>query len=220
MKTLFVTFEGPEGSGKTTQIKLLAQKLEAAGYAVVTTREPGGTPFGEYVRNLLLHPDHKMNPLAEVLLFNAARSQLIQDVITPALLAGQVVLCDRHTDSTLAYQGYGRGVDLTKVQALNDIAVAGIYPTMTVYLDIDPVESLARKQGGELNRIDAESLEFHRKVRLGYKRLLDVFPWRMTQFDARQRPEVIANEIWQEFQHQTRERVLRPNLELRPVRAG
>jgi len=203
---LFITFEGPEGSGKTTQMKLLEQRLYGLGYSVISTREPGGTPQGEQIRDLLLDPASRFSPMTEAFLFNAARVELMLRVIKPALAAGQVVLCDRHADSTLAYQGYGHGEPVGVLNSLNDIAVANTYPDLTLYLDIDPVESLARKLGQEVNKFEMLHADFHRKVRAGYQRLELVYPWRFRRIDARQRIEVVAEDIWQELQRVRTER--------------
>lgn len=173
--SLFITFEGPEGSGKTTQIRLLADLLAGEGLAVTTTREPGGTRIGNAVRALLLDPEHtEMSPRAEALLFQAARAQLVDEVIRPALVAGAVVLCDRYADSTLAYQGYGHGQELEPLRQLGAYATGGLLPNLTVYLDIDVQAGLARKRAGaaeEWNRMENKAIAFHQCVREGYLRL-------------------------------------------------
>jgi dTMP kinase len=173
--SLFVTFEGPEGSGKTTQIRGLAAALEAQGFPVLVTREPGGTAIGNAIRAVLLDPVRtEMSPRAETLLFNAARAQIVDQVIRPALIAGQLVLCDRYADSTLAYQGYGHGQPLAPLRRLADYATGGLVPNLTVYLDIDVREGLLRKQSGEAeewNRMEEKALAFHQAVRAGYLEL-------------------------------------------------
>ena len=173
--SLFITFEGPEGSGKTTQIRLLADLLAGEGLAITTTREPGGTRIGNAVRALLLDPEHtEMSLRAEALLFQAARAQLVDEVIRPALVAGAVVLCDRYADSTLAYQGYGHGQELEPLRQLGAYATGGLLPNLTVYLDIDVQAGLARKRAGaaeEWNRMENKAIAFHQCVREGYLRL-------------------------------------------------
>ena len=147
--SLFITFEGPEGSGKTTQIGLLAAALTACGQSVVTTREPGGTRIGDAVRSVLLNAQHtEMSERAEALLFNAARAQLVDQVIKPALVRGETVLCDRYGDSTLAYQGYGHGQPLDPLRQLITYATRGLTPDLTIYLDLDVRKGLARKRAG------------------------------------------------------------------------
>jgi len=193
--SLFITFEGPEGSGKTTQIRLLAELLEAEGLAVTTTREPGGTRIGNAVRALLLDPAHtEMSPRAEALLFQAARAQLVDEVIQPALIAGNVVLCDRYADSTLAYQGYGHGQELEPLRRLGAFATGGLLPDLTVYLDIDVQAGLARKRAGaaeEWNRMENKALAFHQRVRDGYLRLAADEPARWLVVDAGQQVAAI-----------------------------
>lgn len=191
----FITFEGPEGSGKTTQIRLLAEALEAQGLAVVATREPGGTEIGNAVREIVLNLRHKtMSPRAEALLFNAARAQIVDEVIQPALDAGKVVLCDRYADSTLAYQGYGHGADLAPLRQLAAYATAGLQPHLTIYLDIDVQTGLMRKQRGaaeEWNRMEAKTLAYHERVRQGYLALAAAEPARWLRVDAAQPIETI-----------------------------
>ena len=186
---MFITFEGPEGSGKTTQIRLLAEWLGSQGWGVVTTREPGGTRIGNGIRSLLLDVDHtEMTPRTETLLFNAARAQIVYEVIRPALQAGQIVLCDRFADSTLAYQGYGYGQDRAELARLIGYATDGLTPDMTFYLDVQPEVGLARKQAGsgqEWNRLDARTVAFHRAVQAGYWELIAAQPerWRVIESD-------------------------------------
>lgn len=183
--SLFITFEGPDGSGKTTQINLLRAALQARGLDVLATREPGGTRIGNNIRALLLDPAHdEMSPRAEALLFNAARAQLVDEVVRPALAAGAVVLCDRYGDSTLAYQGYGRGQPVEPLQALVDYATGGLRPHLTLYLDVDAAAGLRRKQEDERNRMEAEQLAFHLAVRSGYHRLAAADPERWFLLDG------------------------------------
>lgn len=195
----FITFEGPEGSGKTTQIALLANRLSAAGYAVLATREPGGTAIGDRVRALLLDAAHdEMSATTEVLLFSAARAQHVNQVIRPHLARGGVVLCDRYADSTLAYQGYGRQLDLPTLRVITAFATGDLWPDLTIYLDL-PVElGLQRKQAGyadEWNRMEAQALEFHARVRVGYLTMAQAEPQRWLVIDATQPVDWIAAAI-------------------------
>lgn len=193
--SLFITFEGPEGSGKTTQIRLLEQNLRQRGLAAIDTREPGGTSIGNAIRNILLDPVHRgMSPRAEALLFNAARAQIVDQVIRPALQAGQIVLCDRYADSTLAYQGYGRGERLNALKALISYATLDLKPDLTIFLNIDPDAGLQRKRQGageEWNRMEEEKLAFHQTVRQGYLQLAAAEPVRWLVINAAQTVEQI-----------------------------
>ena len=197
--SLFITFEGPEGSGKTTQIRLLASALTAQGYAVLTTREPGGTRIGDAIRNVLLTTEHaEMSPRAETLLFNAARAQIVDQVIRPALADGKVVICDRYADSTLAYQGYGHGQELDRLRYLIDYATCGLEPALTFFLDIAPEQGLARKQAGaavEWNRMEEKQLTFHEAARHGYLQLAAAATRRWLVVDGGQNPETIHQQI-------------------------
>ena len=187
---LFITFEGPEGAGKTTVIRAVAEHLRQRGYNVVLTREPGGTPIGDQIRTVLLSPDNNaMHPETELLLFSAARAQHVRERILPALEEGAIVLCDRFADSTLAYQGYGRGLDLPALHAITQFATGGLTPDLTILLDIDPAQGLARRraasaQGAEWNRIDNDELALHQRVREGYLRLAAENPERWVVVDA------------------------------------
>lgn len=194
----FVTFEGPDGSGKTTQMQQLAQILRGQGYRVLTTREPGGTRLGDGVRALLLDRDHtEMHPRTETLLFNAARAQLVHQVIRPALEAGTIVLCDRYADSTLAYQGYGYGQDLEILHNLIEYATGGLKPDLTLYIDVSPETGLRRKQAGaEWNRLDAQAVAFHQAVHRGYQALIAAEPERWIVVDGEQAPEIVAEAVY------------------------
>ena len=168
MTSAFIVFEGGEGSGKSTAAAALAETLRARGREVLLTREPGGTPAGEFVRALLHEP---LTPWAETFAFLAARAQLVAEVIRPALSRGEIVICDRFSASTFAYQGYGRGLDIGTLHTANDAATLGLEPTLTIFLDIDPEVGLRRKLGeAEAIRTGLETLEFHRKVRAGLSR--------------------------------------------------
>ena len=187
---MFITLEGPEGAGKTTQLRPLADFLRGCGYVVVTTREPGGTPIGAQIRAVLHDMANvQMHPHTEILLYAASRAQLVAQEIRPRLEAGQVVVCDRYADSTLAYQGYGRGLDLPTLRTILDFATGGLRPELTLYLDISAEEGLRRRQeaaqhGAEWNRLDAESLEFHQRVREGYLALIAADPARWVRISG------------------------------------
>ncbi|MGA2090520.1 MAG: dTMP kinase [Endomicrobiales bacterium] len=169
-KNLFITFEGCEGSGKSTQSLLFYEQLKHRGIAAVHTREPGGTYIAESIRKILLNPRNTIAPITELFLYEAARAQHMHDIILPALAAGKVVVCDRFTDATVAYQGYARGLDISIIGLLNKIATDNHVPDITIYLDIPPAKGLTKakavKNGGD--RLDRECLSFHKKVRQGY----------------------------------------------------
>jgi len=194
----FITFEGPEGSGKTTQIRRLAAFLEEQGYAVVLTREPGGTVIGDQIRQILLaHGNAEMKPRTEVLLFQASRAQHVDELIRPALAQGKIVLCDRFADSTLAYQGFGRGENLDRLRQLIAYATGGLQPHLTLLLDLDVEVGLRRRQPllQEWNRLDAEKLAFHQKVRDGYRQLAQEDPQRWVVIDASRSVEEVHDEV-------------------------
>ncbi len=198
--SLFITFEGPEGSGKTTQVKRLAQRLADCGSYVLALREPGGTSIGEQIRDVLHSLDNReMQSRTEILLYCAARAQLVGQVIRPHLESGGVVLCDRYADSTLAYQGYGRGLDLATLRMILDFATSGLKPDLTLYLDIDVEAGLKRKRvgGEEWNRMDDLEVGFYRRVRAGYLEMLTQEPTRWAVIDAAQDAETTAGEVWE-----------------------
>jgi dTMP kinase len=178
-----IAFEGVEGSGKSTQLELLRRVLEGRGREVVVTREPGGTPAGERVRAVLLDPEAELHPRAEALLFAAARAELVEAVIRPALERGAVVLCDRYLDSSLAYQGAGRGLGQSPVEEVNRFATGGLLPDLVVLLDLDPASGL-RRRGGQLDRIEAQDLGFHQRVRQAFRDLAAADPERFAVVDA------------------------------------
>ncbi len=195
---MFITLEGPEGSGKTTQAHLLVDHLRRKGYEVVLTREPGGTAIGDQIRAILHDPDNaEMVPWAEVFLYAASRAQLVAQVIRPALAAGRIVVSDRFYDSTLAYQGYGRGLSLETLWQITRIATGGLKPDLTLYLDILPDQGLQRRLAGgeEWNRLDREALAFHRRVRAGYLELAALEPERWVVVDGAQPVEAVQREI-------------------------
>jgi dTMP kinase len=197
---MFITFEGPEGSGKSSQVIRLAEALQQQGWSVVTTREPGGTPIGDEIRACVHHVGHSaMAPEAEFLLYSASRAQLVQEVIRPSLAAGQVVLCDRFADSTLAYQGYGRQLDLAALQTITHFATGGLQPHLTLLLDLAVEHGLARRQQGglEMNRLDLEKLDFHQRVRQGYLQLAQTEPARWVILDADRTPEAVFADVLQ-----------------------
>jgi dTMP kinase len=209
-KGLFITFEGGEGAGKTTQVGLLQQRLQRMGRALVVTREPGGTALGERLREIILRPSQRnpappdtpsqphMTATAELLLFLAARAELISEVITPAMAAGSIVLCDRYNDSTIAYQGYGRGLDLDAVRTACDLATGGLHPDLSILLDLPVGAGLARKAGGgEWDAIGHESREFHERVRHGFHELAAAEPQRWLIVDAALPMEDVSDTIWQ-----------------------
>ena len=181
----FITFEGADGCGKTTQIGLLSEYLNKKNIANILTREPGGSDLGVHLRKILLHYEAPVSNIAETFLYLADRAQHIEYKIKPALLEGKIVLCDRHTDSTLAYQGYGREQDLEKIKYLNDIATAGIKPDLTIVFDIES-EIAQKRLGGEKDRLEAEGLEFHKKLRFGYLDIAKKDPERVKVIDANQ----------------------------------
>ncbi|MCA1042411.1 dTMP kinase [Bacillus infantis] len=187
-KGIFITAEGPEGAGKTTIINMLASGLADEGYKVMQTREPGGIEIAEQIRAVILDTKNTaMDPRTEALLYAAARRQHLAEKVQPALDEGYIVLCDRFIDSSLAYQGYARGLGIDEVYSINHFAIEGMMPELTLYFDIDPASGLqriGRNEGREVNRLDLESLEFHNKVREGYEILIAKFPDRISRIDA------------------------------------
>ncbi|MEA4811591.1 MAG: dTMP kinase [Anaerolineaceae bacterium] len=190
---MFITLEGPEGSGKTSQIPSLAAFLEDLGYNVITTREPGGTPISDQIREVLMSMKNQdLHPRTEILLFLAARAQLVEQVLKPALHDGKMVLCDRYADSTLAYQGYGHGFELSVLRKMLDFATDSLKPDLTLFLDLDVESGLARKKNiSEWNRLDAYEVAFHKRVRAGYHHLIEEEPWRWVVIDATQEKETV-----------------------------
>jgi dTMP kinase len=200
MRGAFITFEGVEGCGKTTQLRLLEAHLRAQGQEVLVTREPGGPPIAEAIRGILLDPENRaMGPTTELLLYAAARAQHVYETIWPALELGKTVLCDRFADSTAAYQGAGRGIPRDMLDQLHQLATGGIQPDRTFLLDLPPAEGLARaRTRGRADRLEQESLPFHERVRAGFLALAEAEPQRILVVDARQEVEVLAAQIRQE----------------------
>ena len=209
---LFVTLEGGEGTGKSVQVAALARCLESSGRTVRCTREPGGTALGERLRDIALGlasggEKLGLDPLSEALLFIAARAELVAAVIAPALSRGEIVICDRFADSTLAYQGFGRGIALDEIERLNEIATGGprpsgkgLKPDLTVLLDLPAADGLARagKDGGD--RFERETLDFHERVRAGYRTLAEREPDRWLVIDASQPSEAVTQQIWRRLE--------------------
>ncbi len=224
--SLFITFEGPEGSGKSTQARILYERLQARGYPVILTREPGGTRIGEMIRRILVDLQHtEMSPTTEILLFSAARAQLVSELIRPYLNIGGIVLCDRYADSTYAYQGYGLNRDLDELQLITQIATAGLLPDLTIYLDLSADEGLERKWRAkqshrnsrtsesarlhlpeapvqppppgktEWNRLDARDLSYHQRVVAGFHELMLQDPQRWCRLDAHLTIDELARNI-------------------------
>ncbi len=194
---MFITLEGPDGSGKSTQAALLVDFLRQRGCDVLATREPGGTAIGDQIRLVLSNLENTaMHPRAEILLFQASRAQLVEQLIRPHLMKGGVVVCDRYADSTLAYQGYGHQVDLTRLSSIVEFATGGLKPDLTLLLDIDVEDGLRRRtKSGEWNRLDAYDLAFHRRVRLGYFELMAQEPERWVKIDASRPPQAVQADI-------------------------
>lgn len=222
--SLFITFEGPEGSGKSTQARLLREHLQASGYPVILVREPGGTRISDLIRRIVLDLQHiEMAAATEILLFSAARAQLVSETVRPYLGQGGIVLCDRYADSTYAYQGYGLGRSLDELRMITNVATGGLEPDLTIYLDLSAEEGLERKARArakktpasdrlmssvqvpqpspqsyhqvEWNRLDARELAFHQRVEQGYRELIAQSPDRWRLFDARQPVAALADQI-------------------------
>jgi len=197
--SFFTTIEGPDGSGKSTQARLLADHLASQGYDVLFTREPGGTEIGDQIRRVIMSLDNKrMSPQAEFLLFSASRAQLVRDVIQPKLAAGGVVVCDRFYDSSLAYQGYGHQLDLDQLRSVTQFVTGGLVPDLTLLLDLPSETGLnRRKEAGLWNRLDDYDLAFHERVRAGYLRLAQAEPQRWVVIDATRSKAEIQSDMQQ-----------------------
>lgn len=199
-KGLFITFEGADGCGKTTQMKLLAEYLKQQGKDVVLTREPGGKGLGEKVREILLNYEGPVSDRCESFLFLADRAQNIDIIVNPAVEDGKIVLCDRHIDSTVAYQGYGRGLDIERINKLNDIATNGKKPDLTFVFDID-VETSMKRVGKEKDRMESAGIDFHNRVRKGYLELAKQEPQRIKVLDATKSIEEIHKNVVEIFEN-------------------
>ena len=203
---MFITLEGPEGSGKSSHVPYLVEFLREKGYTVFPTREPGGTSIGEQIREVLhTLKNAEMHPRTETLLYQAARAQFVEQIVKPHLLAGEIVLSDRYADSTIAYQGYGHQQDLEQVRTLVNYATGGLVPDLTLLLDVDVEVGLERSsqrraKGGEWNRLDAYQLDFHRRVRAGYLEMVKQEPSRWVVVDA--------SRSWEAVQGELREKIL------------
>lgn len=206
---MFISFEGIDGAGKSTQVKKLKKHLSEKGHQVLTLREPGGTVIAEKIRSLLLESKHDITPIGELLLFSASRAELVQNVISPALKQGNVVIVDRFYDSTTAYQGYGRGLDLEMLRAVNTVSTSGLEPDITFFLDISPEDALIRKfseksiplsfEENELDRMESSGLAFYQRVREGYLQLAGSEKKRFMMLDACNDAENIHEEIVQKL---------------------
>ena len=197
MKGYWISFEGGEGSGKTTLIEMLRQELERRGHDVIVTREPGGVRIAEQIREIILRLDNTaMDPITEALLFAASRRQHLVEKVLPALERGQVVLMDRYVDSSIAYQGYARELGMTQIRQLNEFAIQGSLPDITFWIDLDPEIGLSRiaDSGRVVNRLDKETRLFHERVRQGYRQIAETED-RVVQIDGDQPPEAIINQM-------------------------
>lgn len=197
MSGMFITVEGPDGSGKSTQLQLLVENLKQKGYDIVVTREPGGTTVGNQIREVLLSPDHhEMTPRVEMMLYAASRAQNVEQVIRPALERGAIVLCDRFIDASIAYQGYGLQYDLDQIRSLNEWATNGLTPDLTFLFDLNPERASERmKDRGQLDRIESRDQAFHERVYAGFQTLLKQYPERIVRIDADQSIECIQDEV-------------------------
>jgi len=197
--SLFITIEGGDGCGKTTQADILYRKLTDAGSPAIRIAEPGGTPLGDELRNLLKRKwNGSIAPESELLLFNASRKQLVTEVIMPALKKDITIVCDRFSDSTVAYQGYGRGLDLSTIDTINRFATGGIKPDLTILLDMPASEAIKRKHGREDDRFDSDDIAFHNRIRQGFLSLARKEAGRWVVINATQSVEQIGNRIWEE----------------------
>jgi dTMP kinase len=198
---MFITFEGPDGSGKTTQIKMLADYLESRGKVVLHTREPGGTVISEQIRQVILSKKNlEMQHETEALLFSAARAQIVSELIRPALAEGKIVLCDRYADSTMAYQGYGLGLDIDALRVITRFATGGLAPDLTLYIDVPVEVGLARRQQIETNRLDVKAADYHRRVREGFMQLVRAEPQRWVVIVGTQAIDDVQQEIRKELE--------------------
>ncbi len=197
-KGTFITVEGPDGAGKTTVLNIIAEELAAEGYPIVQTREPGGSPIAEKIRQIILDKKHtEMDPRTEALLYAAARRQHLIEKIIPALEKGNIVLCDRFIDASIVYQGFARKIGIDEVLKINRFTIENTMPDLTIYFDIEPeigLERIQKHRQGEMNRLDLETMEFHKMVREGYLQLLDRFPDRIKKVMADRPIEEVKTE--------------------------
>lgn len=204
---IFISIEGPEGAGKTTIINMLTEQLELEGQQVISTREPGGIDIAEQIREVILNKSNTaMDSRTEALLYAAARRQHLVEKVRPALAEGKMVLCDRFIDSSLAYQGYARGLGIDEVFSINKFAIEDMMPSITLYFDLDPrigLERISKNKGREINRLDLENVEFHEKVREGYLQLVERFPERMVKIDASKPVEEVFKEAKKQIEQST-----------------
>ncbi|MCI5805221.1 MAG: dTMP kinase [Clostridium sp.] len=202
MEGIFITMEGPDGSGKTTQIDLLKKYLEHRGYDIVIAREPGGTTIGEAIREIILNPDYKeMGHMTELLLYASARAQLVNQVIKPALAGGKAVICDRFVESSAVYQGIGRGLGVDTVYEVNNFALGDVKPKLTIFMDLDAEDGIKRKKKqAELDRMEQEDLSFHKRVVEGYRQLAKLYPERIVPINATLPIDEIHSMIVQEVE--------------------
>lgn len=196
-RSLFITMEGTDGSGKTTQLGFIRDYLKARGCNVLFTREPGGTGISESIRSVILDTGHTgMDSHTEMFLYAAARAQLVAETIRPSLESGIIVICDRYVDSTYAYQGYGRGISMDTLEKVNSIAIAGVMPDVTFFLDIDPETALKRRMAATASdRMENEEIEFHKRVYNGYLKLVGKYPERIRRIDGRRPTDVIWTDV-------------------------
>jgi dTMP kinase len=204
---MFITLEGPEGSGKTSHIPYLKEYLQEAGYRVTCTREPGGTSIGDQIRKVILsNKNIEMHPRTEILLFQSSRAQLVEQVITPRLARGEIILCDRYADSTIAYQGYGHQVGLETLKTIVEFATGGLKPDLSILLDIEVETGLRRRQkNGDINRLDAFVTEFHQRVRAGYHEIIKGEPERWVVIDANRDFNEVQRDLQQVIQQKLTE---------------
>ena len=202
MEGIFITMEGPDGSGKTTQIDLLKKYLEHKGYDIVIAREPGGTTIGEAIREIILNPDYKeMGHMTELLLYASARAQLVNQVNTPARAEGKAVICDRFVESSAVYQGIGRGLGVDTVYEVNNFALGDVKPKLTIFMDLDAEDGIKRKKKqAELDRMEQEDLSFHKRVVEGYRQLAKLYPERIVPINATLPIDEIHSMIVQEVE--------------------
>jgi len=199
---IFITMEGPDGSGKSTQIELLKQYLEHKGYDIVIAREPGGTAISEVIREIILDPANKeMSHMTELLLYAASRAQLVNQVIEPALLEGKAVICDRFVESSAVYQGIGRGLGVDTVYEVNNYALGDVKPKLTIFMDLDAEDGIKRKrEQAKLDRMELEDMTFHKRVVEGYRKLATLYPERIVPIDATLSIEEIHSRIVEEVE--------------------